>query len=60
MDIDRHKDLPPHFTDEERKAYKWLWDCGVRPWVVDLITKRVTTLECEYEGLVEFRKAIEE
>lgn len=57
---DRRNELPAKFTHAERDAYQWLWDCGVRSWVVDLLTKRVTTCRGEYASLVEFRRAIED
>lgn len=53
------KVLPGKFTDEERKAYQWLYDCAVRPWFVDLLTKRVYTENGVYANLVEYRKHIE-
>lgn len=53
----RSNDLPKKFTAAERKAYDWLYACGIRPWTVDLLTKRVQTPGAEYESLVEFAKA---
>jgi hypothetical protein len=57
---DRRDELPAKFTRAERDAYQWLWDSGIRPWAVDLVTKQVKTCEREYASLVEFRRAIEE
>lgn len=34
--------LPDKFTAEERYCYQWLYDCQVRGWLVDLVTKKVT------------------
>ena len=56
----RSDELPAKFTAEERRAYDWLYDCGVRPWTVDLLTKRVKTPLVEYESLVIFRKEVED
>lgn len=56
----RDEPLPPKFTAAEREAYRWLWDCGIRPWTVDLITKYVRTPDATYSSLVEYRRAIEE
>jgi hypothetical protein len=56
---DRRNDLPRKFTNAERDAYKWLYDCGVRPWTVDMATKRVNTPDGEHESLVAYRKYIE-
>ncbi len=55
----RNEALPAKFTAEEREAYKWLWDCGVRPWLVDLVTKEVRTPDRKYASLVEYRRAME-
>jgi len=54
----RDEPLPAKFTAAERKAYRWLWDCGVCPWTVDLLTKRVNTPDREYANLVEFKRAV--
>ena len=55
----RDEDLPAKFTSAERAAYVWLWDCGIRPWLVDLVTKRVRTPDETFESLVAYRKHIE-
>lgn len=52
----RDEELPARFTDDECRAYKWLWDCGVNPWLVDLLTKEVTTPEKKWPDLVTFAK----
>lgn len=33
----------PKFSDMEIAACKWAEDCGLRPWLVDLATKKVTS-----------------
>jgi hypothetical protein len=53
-------ELPKKFTAAERRAYQWLLDCKVRPWTVDLLTKRVKTLHGEYESLVAYREHLEQ
>lgn len=57
--MDSLRDLPAKFTEEERLAYQWLYDCGIRPWTVDLLTKRVKTPAREYASLVEYRQHIQ-
>ena len=54
----RSDELSRKFTDAERKAYDWLWDCDIRPWVVDLLTKEVTTPKGKYKSLVEYANAM--
>ena len=39
--------LPAKFTQAERDAHQWLYDCGCTGWAVDLLTKRVTYLDGE-------------
>lgn len=56
----RDEQLPARFTSAEREAYQWLWDRGVQPWLVDLLSKHVITPNGEYKSLVAYRKAIEE
>jgi hypothetical protein len=46
--------LPVKFTDDERRAYDWLHDCNISPWVVDLLTKRVKTARGEFDSLVAY------
>lgn len=53
----RSDELPAKFTVNERRAYDWLYDCGIRPWTVDLITKAVKTPNGEHAGLVEYAKS---
>jgi hypothetical protein len=54
---DRRSDsLPKKFTEDERIAYDWLFDCDIRPWFVDLGTKEVTTINKTYSSLVEYAK----
>lgn len=56
----RNEVLPPKFTDQEREAYVWLWDCGETGWLVDLAKKTVTTASHgDFESLVDYRKFIE-
>lgn len=55
----RNEELPRKFTQAERDAYQWLWDYGVRPWLLDLITKQVTTPNATFDSLVDYRKHIE-
>jgi hypothetical protein len=57
--MSRSETLPAKFTAAERRAYDWLYDCGIRPWLVDLVTKRVTTPDAEYESLVSYREHVE-
>ena len=52
--------FPARFTAEERAAYKWLRDCKIEGWVVDLLTKQVTTMYGTFDSLVAFRKYIDE
>lgn len=57
---DRRDDLPAKFSDAEREAYKWLYDCQVDGWSVDLATKKVFSLDGGYfNSLVEFREKLE-
>lgn len=49
--------LPPKFTDQERYAYKWLRDCQIRGWIVDLLTKRVTFVD-EHDCLHQFNSLV--
>ena len=46
--------LPKKFTDAERYAYKWLYDCDIGGWLVDRMTKEVNTVDRTYSSLVEF------
>ena len=48
--------LPRKFTRAERDAYDWLHYQGIRPWLVDLATKRVTTPSGKAASLVESAK----
>lgn len=55
--MDRRSDLPaPKFTDLERDAYQWLWDMGIRPWTVDLVTKRCQTLDEDFPSVVDYAR----
>lgn len=56
----RDEKLPAKFTAAERAAYVWLYDCGVTPWLVDLVTKRVSTPGGEFVSLVAYREHIEQ
>lgn len=51
---DRSQDLPAKFNAAERRAYQWLWDCNIRPWVVDLLTKKVKTPSASFKSLLTF------
>ena len=53
----RDEHLPATFTAAERAAYRWLWDCDLGPWVVDVLTHRVHTAHGEYDSLVVFMEA---
>lgn len=44
----------PKFTDRERAAWDWLHDRGIRPWLVDLVNKRVTTPKRVWPSLIDF------
>jgi hypothetical protein len=47
--------LPSKFTDDERYAWKWLHDCGIDSWLLDMKTKEVHCYnESVYDNLVEF------
>lgn len=57
---DRRDDLPAKFSEAEREAYKWLYDCQIIGWSVDLVTKKVFSLDGGYfNSLVEFRERLE-
>lgn len=56
----RDEELPSKFTQEEQEAYRWLWDVGEGPWLVDLVSKEVTTPDRKYSSLLEYRKVVEE
>lgn len=49
--------LPPKFNEQERYAYKWLYDCDIRGWSVDLLTKRVHDGPYTWNSLVEFAES---
>jgi len=54
--------LPAKFTADERAAYQWLEDVGIRGWMVDYRDKSVTYCprkgpERKYGSLVEMRAA---
>lgn len=49
--------LPVKFTDAECEAYVWLIDAGVRPWLVDLVTKEVNTWSRKYASLIHFARS---
>ncbi len=52
--------LPPKFTQAERAACKWLEDCGIREWAVDMLDKSVTAIVDDttqrFGSLVEFAR----
>jgi len=54
--MNRRDELPVRFTDAEREAYCWLYDCNIRPWVVDLLTKNVKIADGVFQSLVEYAK----
>lgn len=56
----RSDELPKKFRKAERRAYDWLYDCGIRPWTVDLATKRVRTPTHDYNNLVDFARAVKQ
>lgn len=47
-------DLPERFDDNERRAWKWLHDCQIREWTVDLWKKDVHAGTGHFSSLVEF------
>lgn len=50
--------LPRKFSDDERAAYRWLYDCGVNGWLVDLVTKKVTDYTgAKWASLVAFARS---
>lgn len=51
---ERDEELPRHFSTQERRACRWLWDCNIRPWLVDLVTHEVTTVDGKWPNLVEY------
>ena len=53
------KSLNPHkFTAKEIDACRWIEECGIRGWLVDLKTKEVNALICnqmrKFASTVEF------
>jgi len=53
--------LPAKFTEEERDCYQWLYDCGIKGWLVDLLDKSVRWVDASdrmhtSKSLVEFAK----
>lgn len=53
----RATELPaPKFTDLEREAYQWLWDAGIRPWTVDLVTKKCQTEDETFPSVVDYAR----
>lgn len=58
----RRPRLKPHplsgkkFTQEERDAWDWLHARGIRPWLVDLLTKEVTTPRGTFKSLVDYAR----
>lgn len=54
----RSDKLPEKFTAAERRAYDWLYEFGVRAWVVDLLTKEVRSAWSRYASLVHFAKVM--
>lgn len=53
----KHPLPSPKFTDEERRAWDWLHDCGIRPWLVDLLTKEVRAPGKTFKSIVDFAKS---
>ena len=49
--------LPSKFSDAERRAYQWLYDCQVRGWTVDLLTRQVRCDGVAHENLVTFAES---
>ena len=47
---------PRHFTSQEIAACRWLEECGVRGWMLDLADGSVTTTKRKYNSLVRFAK----
>lgn len=49
----------PCLSEEEKKAEKWLRDCGFRGWLIDLKTRKVhTDDELEFESLVVYAESL--
>lgn len=58
FDVPTNHPLPsPKFTDRERAAYDWLYDRGIRPWLVDLVDKTARDGKRKYASLVELAHA---
>lgn len=56
---DRARELPAKFNASDRRAYVWLYDCGIRGWVVDLATGTVSTVKGEkFKSLTEFAESM--
>ena len=56
-------DLPAIFTNQERYCYKWLYDCGVKGWLVDMLKKSVVWVDSQdrlhkFDSLVCFAKSL--
>ena len=49
--------LPPKFSDAERRAYQWLYDCQIRGWSVSLLTRQVHCDGVAHKNLVVFAES---
>lgn len=58
VEADKHPLPKPKFSDRERAAWDWLHTRNIRPWVVDLLTKKVRTPRNEYSSLIEYATAM--
>lgn len=52
----RSDTLPPNFTQAERDAYEWLYDCGFFHWCLNLATKKVRDRHSDFASLTEYAK----
>ena len=50
--------LSNKFTSQEHEAYRWLMDCQIRGWLVDMLTRQVNTSNGEkFNSLVDYAKS---
>ncbi len=52
-------DLPAKFTQAERNAYKWLFDCQIDGWAVDMGDRSVLSVDSgKHKSLVAFARSV--